>query len=110
MASSPSERGGSSVPLPRSALIRREREIAVVGDLLRRDDVRLLTLTGPGGVGKSRIALQVAVEVAEAFGDGTWFVGLAPITDPELVAPTIAEVLGVRTLGDGQVSDRLTAF
>src|SRR5215212_9166938 len=71
-----------NLPMHRSALVGREREIVEVRALLLRPDVGLVTLTGPGGTGKTRLAAQVAAEVVEHFADGAYFVLLAPIRDP----------------------------
>jgi predicted ATPase/transcriptional regulator with XRE-family HTH domain len=85
-----------NLPIPPTPLVGRERDVAEVAALLRRADVRLLTLTGVGGTGKTRLGVQVAAELAHAFADGVWFVPLSRLVDPALVVPTIAQTLGVR--------------
>jgi predicted ATPase/class 3 adenylate cyclase len=85
----------NNLPTQPTPLIGRERESAAVVALLRRAEVRLVTLTGPGGIGKTRLGLQVAAELLDGFADGVWFVNLAPINDSSLVATTIAHTLGV---------------
>ncbi len=86
----------NNLPPQRDALIGRDREIAQLRDMVLRADVSLVTLTGPGGAGKTRLALQVGAAVIDQFADGVFFVNLAPIFSPELVTSAVAEVLGVR--------------
>jgi predicted ATPase len=83
------------IPAPWHRLVGREREADDVCELLC-GDTRLLTLTGPGGIGKSRLAIEVATRSEHRFPHGAWFVDLAGVRDPALVAPTIAQALGVR--------------
>jgi transcriptional regulator with XRE-family HTH domain len=77
----------------------REREVAELGAQLRRDDVRLLTLTGTGGVGKTRLAIEAATQLAAAFADSAWFVPLYRISDPELVLPATTHTLELKESG-----------
>jgi class 3 adenylate cyclase len=86
----------TNLPAPLTSFVGRQGELAEACRLLRREQVRLLTLTGPGGIGKTRLALQVAAELVEAFPDGVFVVALAPVSDPGLVVPTIAHTLAVR--------------
>jgi predicted ATPase/class 3 adenylate cyclase len=97
----------SNLPLQTTPFIGREREVAEIAGLVRQEGVRLVTLTGAGGTGKTRLALQVGTAVLEGFERGVYFVNLAPVADPDLVASAIAETLKVKEV-PGQ--DVLTAL
>jgi predicted ATPase/DNA-binding CsgD family transcriptional regulator len=102
--------GTDSLPHPLTPLLGRETEVAAVRALLHRPGVRLITLTGAGGIGKTRLALQVATEEGEACPNGVAFVELAAVRDPDLVASTIAQAFAVREGGDRPARERLRAF
>jgi predicted ATPase/class 3 adenylate cyclase len=89
----------NNLPVQPNPLIGRDEEVEAVASRLRRDDVRLLTLTGVGGIGKTRLAMQVAAELLDGFEDGVFFVNLAPIADPSLVISAIALTLDLREAG-----------
>ena len=98
-----------SLPVLPTALIGREQEVTTLVQRLRREEVRLVTLTGPGGTGKTCLGIQVASELRELFAGGVWFVSLAPIKEAVLVMPTIAQALGIRDGGGPALFARLAA-
>ncbi len=100
----------NNLPIQPTPLLGREREVAEIADLLRREDVRLLTLTGTGGTGKTRLALQSAAELIDDFDDGVFLVALAPISDPELVASTVAGALSVSESAGRPLKEDLRDF
>jgi hypothetical protein len=100
------ERLPHNLPLELSSFVGREREIAEVKRLLYGN--RLLTLTGPGGCGKTRLALAVAFEVVEGFEGGVWLVELASLSAPDLVPQAVASTLGVREAQDRSLTETLS--
>jgi len=96
-----------NLPCPPTRLLGRRAEIARAEELLGRGDVRLLTFTGPAGVGKTRLALEVASRVSDAFADGIFFVDLAPLSDHRLVLDRIAQTLGIVDGGNLVILERL---
>jgi predicted ATPase/class 3 adenylate cyclase len=99
-----------NLPIQLTPLLGREQAVASVCALLYREDVRLVTLTGPGGVGKTRLGLQVAGELVDEYADGAWFVPLARLTDPALVLPTIAQTLGLQEAGSRPIEELLRDY
>nr|WP_110171097.1 tetratricopeptide repeat protein [Luteitalea pratensis] len=103
------QRTAFPVPIPRSALIGRHHDPATLRQLLRRDDVRLLTLSGAGGCGKTRLAIEAALDATDAFPGGVSFVGLAGVKDHAGVGSTLADVLGFEGTDDRPMADVLSA-
>ncbi len=100
----------NNLPLERSPIIGRTKELAAAQSLLLRDDTAIVTFIGPGGTGKTRLALQVAADLADRFKDGVFLVPLAPINDPELVVSTIAQTLGVREIPGNEIAESLKDY
>jgi predicted ATPase len=100
----------TNLPIQPTAFIGREKEIGEVCALLRQEDVRLLTLTGPAGTGKTRLGLQAGAELLDDFQDGVFFVSLAPIRDPDQVVPSIASTLDLREAGGRPLAGVLKSY
>ncbi len=89
----------TNIPVQRTRFVGREKEVAFAKELLKRGDVRLVTVTGPGGMGKTRLAVEVANSLVEQFPGGIYFVPLSPVSDPSLMASAIVQTLGIREAG-----------
>jgi len=100
----------NNLPLQPTPLVGREKETSEVCDLLQGEETRLLTLTGPGGIGKTRLALQTAADLLDEFPDGTFFVQFATLTEAELLLPAVAETLGVRETGEQPLDESLMDY
>jgi predicted ATPase/class 3 adenylate cyclase len=96
----------TNLPIPATSFLGRDGELAEVISLLARSDVRLLTLTGPGGTGKTRLALQAAAEASDQYPNGVWWVPLAPLRDPKLVLETAGQVVGSKNGLAEHVADK----
>ncbi|HZR39595.1 MAG TPA: AAA family ATPase, partial [Ktedonobacteraceae bacterium] len=106
---SPEQTSHTHLPLPLTPLVGREREVAEVCSLLQRPAVRLLTLVGTGGVGKTRLGLAVAEALQEDFAEGVCFVPLAPVSDSTRVFSAIAQALGLWEDGASSIEERVHA-
>ncbi len=106
----PLEPRPNNLPAQRTAFIGREHEAAALRQLLSRVDAQLVTLTGPGGIGKTRLALQVAAEAAAEFPGGICFVPLSAVSDHGLIASTIAQALGMRETGNQSQQESLRGY
>lgn len=93
------EQSKTNLPAQPTPLIGREHEVATAEAILQRPGTRLLTLSGPGGIGKTRLALQVAADLLDGFDDGVFFINLASISDPAFVPAAIAQALGIQEAG-----------
>jgi predicted ATPase/class 3 adenylate cyclase len=101
------DRRAHNLPIQPTVLLGREEQVSALSALLGRPDVRLVTVTGAGGIGKTRLAMQVAAEVLEPFPDGVWFVRLSRLVDPELVLSTIAQTLGLKEVAGQPIAQTL---
>ena len=100
----------SNLPVQRTAFVAREHEESTLTQLLSRPDVRMATLTGPGGIGKTRLALQVAEKIADQFPGGVCFVALSSVRDGGLIASSIAQAVGVHESGNQTPQERLKEY
>ena len=96
----------TNLPIPSTPFLGREAELAEVASLLASTDTRMLTLTGPGGTGKTRLAAQAAGLVSDSYPDGVWWIPLAPLRDPKLVLVTAAQVVGSKNDLAGHIQDK----